>query len=227
MQQKEKVILCDCGCDNGFVFKYDGDIVYIDAIRGAFYSEQFSIIGTIKGKARLLRGENPWILGACVKRKQVEEIIGFLKECKCADEPVDNDGYLSLEDAINTPFDLPENEMYDLLLNSKQSRKEILKNREYRACEILLNEEEKEKLINYFEGILQIHDEKAKQWKEEQENMSEKERQTAEKEYWKSIGEKNKREEKKRKFGMGIAVITCISSAFAIRKLKNHQKRSR
>lgn len=161
---KNLIVECSCGCGTAFSFKYDGDLIYISALEGLFYSRQKAPLKNRIAETVRLLGKNKWVTGAMLTEKDVLNIIGFLGASPCSNEETDNDSYLLLSDmSLNDDVSA---EMFDLTLYSTLSPLKVLCGKIYRTGEISLNEEEKTALMKHFSKVLERNCERVKRSEE-------------------------------------------------------------
>lgn len=147
-------VICSCGCDSGFCFKYLDGTIFIDLFTGYFGNRQKPVKSLVRDKFRLLKGKDPWISGAVIKRDEVIRIIDWLKAHPCNDDEVKNSGRLRLLDFNDDGLLGDDFDEYELMLYFRGSRLDILRGKEYRAGEIVLNEKERKRLIRHLASVI-------------------------------------------------------------------------
>ena len=140
------VLMCNCGCSAGIEVKYAYDQIYIDFLQGYFSTAQSTLKTRISDKIRLL-GKNRWISGLIVSEDELIQFIKFLEDHPCSDETPSVDGFLKAECLYVYDMQNVEVEEYDITLYTLQPRMDILRGKEYRCGEIVLDDKHRKYLI--------------------------------------------------------------------------------
>ena len=147
-------ITCNCGCDNGYNFKYLDGSIYISLTVGYYYAAQYPIRSSLSERFELITGKSSCIGGAVLGRNDIESIIAWLRSHKCNDDKEKNYGRLSLFSLHDPEEKGTENEIYELCVEPVMSKFDILLGRSFRAGEIILNEKNRRGLIVHLENVL-------------------------------------------------------------------------
>ena len=80
---KQMVITCNCGCDEGIrveINKDFGDYCYISYISGNFYKEQASLLDKIKKIWKIIRNKDFYYSEICMSREDFEDYKRWINE---------------------------------------------------------------------------------------------------------------------------------------------------
>ena len=154
------VILCTCGCDNGFIFRKLEDGLFISTINSDFYSRQENTMNKttklLKEMSIVLKNKRPVIKDICVNKKDVEILLEFLEEAKeYINEQYEefNNKNTSCIKIGKDEFEEVDEDFYYISLISTKKIKEILLHG-HRRFDLTLNKNEIERLIKNCKKIL-------------------------------------------------------------------------
>lgn len=80
---KQMVITCDCGCDEGIRVEINedfGDYCYITYISGNFYKEQANLLDKIKKIWKIIRNKDFYYSEICMSREDFEDYKKWINE---------------------------------------------------------------------------------------------------------------------------------------------------
>ena len=152
MKAETLQITCMCGCGNGYIIRYSDEQYYIDLVEGYFVTRQSLIKGRIKEKIRLM-GKNRWIGDCIVYEEDIKEMIGFLSR-PCNHDKTENGAYLKASKVSES--DEYNEAMFALELKCIMPRYQILLGKEYRCGELVLNENDRKRLVKRLKRALKM-----------------------------------------------------------------------
>ena len=142
MREKQFVLMCDCTCDSGIVFRVNGDL-FVSTFSGDFYKFQGSFLSELKDNIRLLFTRKKYLTEIITTPDRLTELRDFLSRANITscDEHEKNKSHLVFE----TEADLEGVCFVTLICD--MSWKEILQGKRYRCHELLLNRKETNRLL--------------------------------------------------------------------------------
>lgn len=153
---------CNCGCDNGFVFKKAFGCIYVSTVTSDFYGKQgvfsFYLEDKVRRIKRILKGKNVYIGEAILTRKDAIELIGALRNL-VRDMPLDGEEDDLADYGVQASLHMSDTsiedyEEYTLELKAPIKILEVLRNKEYRYHEVVLTRREIEKFIKKAERFI-------------------------------------------------------------------------
>lgn len=156
------VILCNCGCGNGFEFnELDGEL-FISSLSSDFYTKQKFLFPNIKEKLKeiiLVKHHKKNILKEIVvTKKDLKNLLEYLNQFEFKNEETDNYAYLK---ASKFEVDFEDENKNDYteyfleLIGQKKDLKNIIFEKNYRKYELCLNKKEVYRLKNSIRKILE------------------------------------------------------------------------
>lgn len=156
------IILCNCGCGNGFEFnELDGEL-FVSSLSSDFYSKQLFLFPNLKEKLkeiRLVKHHKRNILKEIVTTKDnLKDLLDYLERFDFKYEETNNYSYLRAS-KFEVDFD-DENkndytEYFLELIGQKKDIKEIIMEKNFRKYELCLNKKEVENLKKSIKKILE------------------------------------------------------------------------
>lgn len=129
------IVSCSCGCGQSLLFKVHGEYVFVSALKSSFYSCQESKIGRIIDRIKDM-SKTKYICDMFLKKIEKEDFLKALYSLKVQDGGFkeNNQSYLTLYKDDDFGFGVG--------LKTKQSKKDVIFGKEYRAYELMLNKDE-------------------------------------------------------------------------------------
>lgn len=148
------IIMCNCGCDSGLSFKILQNQIFISSIQSNFYSKQKSHTEKVKHILKRFFHKKIYLVDIILDKNEKKELIKNLYELY--DSIIDSD---EVEEnySLLKAYKIKNETDYDnfgLYIQSKQNILDILRNKEYRAYDIVYNKKEFFIFIKTLENFL-------------------------------------------------------------------------
>ena len=142
------VLQCNCGCNDGFVFAADGEL-YVSSFSGDFGTMQETVRDRLARRLRLAFTGRKWLKEVLVAPAELEGLRDFLAGCDLDDNgaAVENASHLRLE--YDADIDL-----YTLALVCDLDPVSVLRGKEYRCCELVLDKAQVGRLVKKLDRAL-------------------------------------------------------------------------
>ena len=173
-------IMCNCGCGNGYCFKNDFDVIWIEALNSCFSSKQEAIgskyLEKVKHIQRILKGKNIYLNEICLNEEELKEFLKHLEKLISTLPDEDTQDVLEAkQDAKRATLNIScieysasqkkmlwdvDTLTFSLSLKSKLTIKDVLTNKEYRQYDTTITKKECvifiRKARKYLDKMLQL-----------------------------------------------------------------------
>ena len=150
-EEKPYILLCNCGCDNGLVFRAD-ECLYISPIASCFMMMQDPNKKLSDKKLLKAYGKGKVLADMVVTEKDLKDLLKYLESIKgkITSEADVGKSYSHIEFNVDTDW------FFSIYLISDLKDKTILKGEMFRAYEIVLNKEGYKKLFKSLKAVLKV-----------------------------------------------------------------------
>lgn len=155
MEEKPYILLCNCGCDTGLVFRAD-ECLYISPIASCFMMMQEPDKKLSEKKLLKAYGKGKVLADMVVTEEDLKGLLKYLEDAKgkITNEEDPDKSYSHIEFGVDTDW------FFSVYLISDLKDKTILKGEMFRAYEIALNKDGYKKLIKSLKAVLKTHKKK-------------------------------------------------------------------